>query len=167
MRQRGTVTLLLAFAVLTLSTVAVYALHRNLLREWAMEGQALQGARAGLAADTALAWFLAEWTTPEPEARGQGWAETRLAVPPGVLAGAAPAPLVVDGEVRVRFLGPLPTSLDPEGTLEAWRVTVRGRLQVPGAGRGGNYQQTRQAYVVTARGQAGARPVLRAWRVVR
>jgi len=162
--ERGSVTLLLAFSVLALATVAVFALHRNLLREWAMEGDALQGARAGLAADAALAWFLAEWTTPAPGLPGGLQPDLVLAVPAGVLPEAPP--WRVEGDVRVRFLGELPGAPDPG--LDAWRLTLQGRVQVRSGGRiQGTYTQTRQAYVVTPRGGAGARPALRAWRVVR
>jgi len=99
--------------------------------------------------------------------KGEEISAAVLTVPAFALAGSAPAPIRVAGDVRVAFLGELPRALDPTASWEVWRVTVGGRVQVPGAGPGGTYQQTRQAYVVTPRGQGGAAPILRAWRVVR
>ena len=158
--ERGSATVLLAFAILALATVALFSVHRSVLREWAMEGDALQGARAGLAADAALAWFLADWTSPAPG--GTPPPETVLRVPASALPDLAP--LGVEGEVRVRFLGALPGAQDP--AWDVWRLLIQGRLVVRSGGRArAAFTQRRQAYVITPQGSAGAAPVLRAWRI--
>ena len=139
-RQRGAAILLLVAAVLGLLGTAAFGLHRSVLREWALEGAALQGLRASAAAEAVLAWGL---TAP----RGEGGAGDRvLEVPEGVL------PAGQTGEVRLRWLG--------EGAGGRWwKLTAEGRVQVPG----GPFRQVREAYAVEAQGGA---LTVRAWRKV-
>lgn len=151
-RERGSALLLCAFALLAVGAASTFALHRSVLREWALEGDALQGDRAALAADDALAWFLATWTAP---AAG---GDVLLAVPDEVY----PEGPRRSGTVQVRYLGGRPVGPGEPAQVDAWKVTVTGRLHL-----GGTWHQVREAYVLTPRGAPGAPPVLAAWRIVR
>jgi len=151
----------LAWSVCTLAAMCVFLMHRAVLRGWTLEGEALLGARAALAADSALAWFLEEGWKAQPEGPGQGngpdgrtvaGGEEILAVPPWVYPGE-PAQ---DGEVHVRFLGP--SSRWP-GT-QLCRLTVVGRVRGPRP-----FVQTREVYI-TVPDERGP-PTKRAWRILR
>ncbi|WP_306600158.1 hypothetical protein [Geothrix sp. 21YS21S-2] len=155
--MRGGATLLMAVAVLALSAAAAWMMQRTVLRELAVEGEALRGAWAALAADSAEAWFLQEgWKALPPRpAPGQGWdarAGLALPVPPGVF----PREPAQDGEVLVRFLGP--SSRWPGTCL--WRLTVVGRVRGPRL-----FVKTREVYV-TVPDERGP-PTKRAWRILR
>lgn len=149
-------------ALLVLATVPAVLAHRAVLREWALEGEALLGNQASLAADSSLAWCLGAGWTPEPPDGAGDRAEALLTVPGSVLPGDRT--VRTDGEIRVRFLGPWPG--DPG--LEAWKLTVRGRVRVLAGGRPvRTFLQVREAWVTTPKATPGAGPVLRAWRIVR
>lgn len=156
MRERGSAPLLLAVAVVTVAAGSALLVHRAVMRELAVEGEALLGARAALAADSSLAWFLeAGWrSVPAP---GEG--DQVIPVPPGVFREEPP--LVHDGEVRVRFLGP---SARWPGS-ELWKLTVRGRVMAGGRARA--FVQIREAYVTVPREEERGQPIKRAWRIVR
>ena len=147
--------LLLAFAILTMITVPALVVQAALVREGRIEGDALLGSRAELAADSTLRWFLAEGWRP-------GLAEGSVQAPDTLLPGEGA--FQPQGELRVRHLGP--SSRWPEA--DAWKVTARGQVRVLAGDRAvRTFTQTREAYVTTVRGTEGAPPVLRAWRIVR
>ncbi|NTV73783.1 MAG: hypothetical protein HGA66_06210 [Holophaga sp.] len=155
--MRGGAALLMAMAVLALCAAAAWMVHRAVLRDVAMEGEALRGAWAALAADSAEAWFLKEgWKAlPPAPAQEEGWdprAGLVLPVPPGIF----PREPAQDAEVRARFLGP--SSRWPGSGL--WRLTVVGRVRGPRP-----FVQTREVYV-TIPDERGP-PTKRAWRIVR
>jgi hypothetical protein len=143
-RARGGATLLMALAILAIMTAAAFAVHRSVLREWALEGEALQGERAALAADSALGWVLDRWADRP--------VETEFAVPGEVF------PPQASGRAWLLCLGE-----GPPGTRRLWKVTVEGRIQPPG--RSVPYRQVREAYV--AEGEGTANPEVWAWRIVR
>jgi len=151
--MRGGAALLMAMAVLALCAAAAWMVHRAVLRDLAMEGEALRGAWAALAADSAEAWFMEEgWKAlpaQEEEGRDAGLA---LPVPPGVF----PREPAQDGEVRARFLGP--SSRWPGSGL--WCLTVVGRALGPRP-----FVQTREVYVTIP--DVRGPPTKRAWRIVR
>jgi hypothetical protein len=156
--QRGGAAILLAFGILTMATAMAFLMGEAAARAWRMEGEALQGARASLAADSALAWFLRDGRV--------------FPAPPGSRLFRAPPEvfpqergLVRDAELLVSHLGPLPGSDPP---LEVWKVTVTARLRVLAGDRAvATYRQVREAYVAAPRNEAGARAELRAVRIVR
>lgn len=155
--MRGGAALLMAMAVLALCAAAAWMVHRAVLRDVAMEGEALRGAWAALAADSAEAWFLEEgWKDlppPPAQAAEEGWDPgPALPVPPWVF----PREPAQDGEVRARFLGP--SSRWPGSGL--WRLTVVGRALGPRP-----FVQTREVYV-TVPDERGP-PTRRAWRILR
>jgi hypothetical protein len=155
--ERGGAVLLFAASALALAGVVSFALHRNLLREWAMEGEAQAGERVSLAADSALAWFLIQ-DPPSPEALRSLIVVPERALPQG-------PGLRVTAELRLRDLGEGPPR--PAGRL--WKVTllVRGRI---GPGEAGEFLQVREAYVSAfSSPPAGGRCSLslRAWRILR
>ena len=155
--MRGGAALLMAMAVLALCAAAAWMVHRAVLRDLAMEGEALRGAWAALAADSAEVWFLEEGWKALPLAPAQeegGDAGAGLALP--VLPWVFPREPAQDGEVRARFLGP--SSRWPGTRL--WRLTVVGRVRGPRA-----FVQTREVYV-TIPDERGP-PTKRAWRILR
>ena len=156
-RQRGGALLLLAMAALALAAVPVLMMQLAVVREFALEGEALLGARAALAADSALAWFLRDGWRGCQGRLGAELPDLGMAVPAGLFAGSPE--LTQEADLRVRFLGPSALATD----VDAWQVTVRARVRVPA---GPAYQQTREAWLCVPRTEAGG-PVLRAWRIVR
>jgi len=162
MRDRGSAPLLLVFAMLAIATVPAVLVHRAVMREFSLEGEALMGTRAGLAADSSLAWVLSAGWTPDPPDGEGGRRDSVVSVPGSVLPGEGA--IHEDGEIQARFLGPWPG--DPG--LEAWKLTVRGRVRVMAGGRPvRTFLQVREAWVTTAKAAPGASPVLRAWRIAR
>ncbi len=146
----------MAMAVLALCAGTAWMVHRAVLRDLVVEGEALRGIWASLAADGAEAWFMREgWKNlPEPgggedRAREAGFA---LAVPPWVFS-REPAQ---EGEVRAHFLGP--ARRWPGSGL--WRLKVVGRALGPRP-----FVQTREVYVTIP--EERGPPVRRAWRIVR
>jgi hypothetical protein len=153
--------LLLAVGVLTFVTGAALLVLQGVLRERAMEAEALLGARAALAADGALAWFLTGgWTSPAAPDDGAGVPDALLAVPASVLDGGPR--FRQDGEIRVRCLG--------EGEVPGrvvWKLTIQARHHLTAGPRTlATFRQTREAYVTTPAGVAGAAPVLGGWRTI-
>jgi hypothetical protein len=136
--ERGGAAILVAFLLLTLMAAAVFATSRNLTRDLAMGGEALQGTLAACAAEAGLAWFLAQ------AAGNQGGVA-------GVQAGPAPEDLLTgssdgafhqDFDLRIRDLGLLPR---PEGDAREaaerlWRVTAVGRSALRGQEEAGCIQ---------------------------
>ena len=109
----------------------------------------------------ALAWFLAGgWTSPVVPEAGVPDFDTLLAVPAEVLE-AGPG-FRQDGEIGVRYLG--------EGEVRGrvvWRLTLQARHHVMTGSRTlATYRQTREVYVTTPAGVAGAAPALGGWRTV-
>ena len=156
--ERGGAVLLLVLAALAWAAAGAFGAHRLVLRGWTLEGDALLGDRAALAADSALAWALAgagPALAGGDEAPG-GPSETVLAVPAWVL-GPEPG-LGLAGEVRIRRLGPGPAP----GLW--WRLTVEGRVAVPATRPVRTFRQIREAYGCTP---PGGTPAVRAWRIVR
>ncbi|BDU73365.1 hypothetical protein [Mesoterricola silvestris] len=153
--MRGGAALLLVLGILTLCAAVAWMAHRAVLREQAVEGEALQGARAALAADSALAWFLEEGWRDVPALLDSGDGRGREEVL-GVPARVLPREPAQSGEVRVRDLGP--SSRWPGSRV--WRLTVVGRVTGPRP-----FVQTREVYVSVAEGRGP--PIKRAWRIVR
>lgn len=152
--ERGQAALLLVLGVLVVTTSGALALHHTLLRDVALEGEALRGARADLAADAVLAWFLLEGGALLTEERTDG----SLEAPGGIFVPGPGAR--EEGTVVFRRLGPL-----PEGGGWMWKVTLQVRHRVLAGNRTVAVSaQEREAYVSRA---APAPPVLRAWRAVR
>jgi hypothetical protein len=148
-RERGQGALLLVAGALALATAPALALQRTVARELAMEGEALRGARADLAADSVLDWFLSEgWTALDacPQEGGADAPDGIFRPGPGTREG---------GSVHWRRLGSLP---EQAGSL--YRVRVRAFHRVPA----GTFVQEREAYFVQS---PGCPPVFRAWRILR
>jgi len=149
--EQGGVAILLVLAALAWTGAAAFAARRMVVRGWAMEGEALLGDRAALAADSSLTWALGEGAGRE------GPAGTVLTVPAPVLP---PEPgLRQAGEVRFHRLGPGP------GPGVWWRLTVEGRVQVLAGSRPvRTFRQTREVYACQS--PDGVMTVW-AWRIVR
>lgn len=123
--ERGGAAILVAFLLLTLMAAAVFATGRNLIRDLAMGGEALQGTLAACAAEAGLAWFLARAAGDPGGVAGVPAGPA----PEGLLAGSSDGRFVQAFELHIRDLGALAR---PEGDgLEAserlWRVTALGR----------------------------------------
>jgi hypothetical protein len=169
--ERGGVAILLAFGLLALMAAAAFATGNNVIRELALGGEAVQGARAASAADAGLDWFLA-WAA----GAGGGRAEPPPDLPADGAAGLFTAPgdtLARQGfALRVQPLGPLaqpgmgrreaawgradPESLAPD---QLWRVTATGRCELldrPGPADAGRprqvFRQVRELLVTAAQG---------------
>jgi len=153
--------LLLAVGVLIFTTGVALLVLQNVMRERAMEAEALLGARAALAADGALAWFLAGgWTSPAGREDGAGVPDTLLAVPARVLEDGPR--FRQDGEIRVLYLG----GGEVPGR-DVWKLTLEARHHVTAGSRTlATYRQLREVYVTTPAGVAGAAPALGGWRTV-
>ena len=156
--QRGGAAILVAFLLLTLMAAAVFATSRNLTRDLAMGGEALQGTLAACAAEAGLAWFLA----CADRLRGD-WAGPAMDVPPGLLDAAEPGPLRQDVQVRLARLGalPWPGAADLAGQL--WLVRATGHCGIRGQGRRG-FAQVRELLIqAPPEGASGGLRVL-GWR---
>ncbi|BDU77217.1 hypothetical protein [Mesoterricola sediminis] len=140
-RQRGAALLLAVAGLLALAAPALLLLHGALLRAWAMEGQALMGLRADLAAEDLRTWFLETgWPAYLGEAPVEGAAPPAAFLNPGQ-----------GGRIHVRPLGCL------EDGRPLWEVDLDAWLTGPGGDR---WTQGRQLQV------AGIPPVLLAWRTL-
>jgi hypothetical protein len=137
----------------------VFATSRNLIRDQAMGGEALQGTLAACAAEAGLAWFLAQAAGNPGGVAGVPAGPA----PEGLLAGSADGALAQDFDLRIRDLGALPR---PEGdALEAverlWRVTALGRSALKGQEETG-FNQVRELLVAEALERPGELRIL-AW----
>ena len=137
--ERGGAAIIAALALLSLLAGVGLAASRNLLRESAIQGDALLGTRAALAAESGLAWFLA-W------AAGAGPADPGAPppLPPDLLAQPAEDRLRTACSLQIR---PEP-SRDSPGTAAAYRVTAEGRCEVlAGDGPVRSFRQVRELVV--------------------
>jgi len=126
-RERGGTAIPVAFMLLTLMAGAAFATSRNLARELAVGGTALQGALADAAAESGLAWFLARAAGE----RGVAGVPSGPAAPPGLLAGASDGALRQGFELRIRLLGALPRPGGEAPVEQLWQVTAVGRSALP------------------------------------
>ncbi len=161
--ERGAAALLLLMSLMALLAAAGLQVHRSVVRELAMEGDALQGDRAALAADSTLAWFLED-----------GWREVHLADETPAVLVRAPGEVFgeeaesTEGEVKVLRLG----ILEPEPGIadgsarEVWKLTIRGRRRPPGGAGEGGHAQVREAYLVRPAAAGDTPLALWAWRTV-
>jgi hypothetical protein len=127
-REEGGVALVAAFLVLALLAALVLAAGRNVLRETATCGEALQGARAVLAAEAGLEGFF-RWS-------GEEGAALLAALPAdgawhGVLEFPLPpsdpgSPFRQSASIRVRRLGSLPGEAG-QPAPHLWQVRSQGR----------------------------------------
>jgi len=161
---RGGVAILAAFLLLAVMAAVAFATVRNLDRELAMAGDALQGARAAAAAEAGLDWFLARWRgeallDPARDA-GEGY---RLDAPEALPAEEGSA-LRQGFRLRARQLGVLPGPGPPE---RLWQVTATGRSGVPGQPA---FIQVRELLVACPESEPGEEPLrpqrILAWRAV-
>jgi hypothetical protein len=159
------VAILAAFMLLAALAAVALATSRNLDRELAMAGDALQGARAAAAAESGLDWFLAR---PRGEAlldpardAGAGY---RLDAPEALPAEDPGSALRQGFQLRVRQLGVLPGPGPPE---RLWQVTATGRSGVPGQPA---FLQVRELLVASPEPGPGEEPQrgqrILAWREV-
>jgi hypothetical protein len=136
--QRGGTAILAAFLLLVLMAGAGLATSRNVVRDLAMGGDAVLGARAACAADSGLEWFLA-WAREDPEnlrtflAGLEGEAPGSERSPPGTpLALETPETSFTLGfQLRVGRLGAW-TRPGAEGEAEEvvlWRVRSTGQAR--------------------------------------
>lgn len=157
--ERGGAAILVAFLLLTLMAAAVFATSRNLTRDLAMGGEALQGTLAACAAEAGLAWFLAQ-AAGNP---GGVAAVQAGPAPEGLLVGSSDGAFAQDFELRIRDLGLLPR---PGGDVQdaserLWRVTARGRSALQDQEETG-FIQIRELLVAEAQERPGALRIL-AW----
>ena len=168
--DRGGIAILAALMLLVLLFGAGSGTSRNALRELAIAGDAVQGAKAASAAEAGLEWFLAAAREPAPGPSGtgvavllqeldagppgQGLAEARLAPPEAALFPASGNSAIQQGfELRIRRLGRIPQAVNGGGGQAAgpgqpgampmdtlWLVTATGRARL----RGGSRQAFRQ-----------------------
>ena len=147
-RARGGAALLAVFLLLAVMASVGLATSRNLMRELAICGEALQGARAAAAAESGLAWFLGQcagegWRSRLDPVRGAG--QGYVLAPAGDLLAGFPdqgpdQALRLTFQVRVQFLGALPPAEAGRAEELLWRVTATGRCAVPGHDEGGFHQ---------------------------
>jgi hypothetical protein len=166
MSGRGGVAILAAFMLLAVLASAALATSRNLARELAMAGAALQGARAAAAAESGLHWFLercrGEALLDPARDAGEGY---RLDAPEALPDEDPPGSALRQGfQLRVRQLGVLPGPGPPE---RLWQVTATGRCGVPGQPA---FTQVRELLVASPEPEPGEEPLrgqrILAWRAV-
>jgi hypothetical protein len=130
---RGGIAILVAFMLLALMAAAAFASSRNLVRELAVTGDGVPGARAASAAEAGLDWFLA-WSSAAGGERDEGLQAflAGLAEAPGG-EGGHPPPLASGGSERL-FSQPAGSLARQDFEL---RVRHLGAWPQPGMGRGG------------------------------
>jgi len=158
-RERGGAAILVAFLLLTLMAAAGFATSRNLTRDLAMGGEALQGTLAAGAAEAGLAWFLSQAAGNPGGVAGVPAGPA----PEGLLAGSSDGALAQDFELRIRDLGVLPRPAGDavEASERLWRVTALGRSALQDQEEAG-FIQVRELLVAEARERPGELRVL-AW----
>ena len=131
---RGAIAILVAFMLLALMAAAAFATSRNLVRELAMAGDVVPGARAAMAAEAGLDWFLA-WSSAAGGRGDEGIQPflAGLAETPGG-GGGSPLPLASGGSERL-FFQPVDSVARQDFEL---RVRHLGAWSQPGMGRGGS-----------------------------
>jgi hypothetical protein len=157
--ERGGAAILVAFLLLTLMAAAVFATSRNLIRDQAMGGEALQGTLAACAAEAGLAWFLAQAAGNPGGVAGVPAGRA----PEGLLAGSSDGAFEQDFDLRIRDLGllPRPEGDDQDASERLWRVTALGRSALKGQEETG-CNQVRELLVAEARERPGELRIL-AW----
>ena len=166
--QRGGAALLLVFVLLAAMTAAAMGATRNLIREFSMAGDALQGSLAACAADTGVDWFRA-WAAAGGAGSGlfQG---TDFALPEGggaVPCASTPGGLQSEFTLRATRLGPVPSAGEAPPEI-LWRVAIQGRSGLLKEGKQGSFFYSRRELIVALPppGEEGVGLRLRAWRTV-